>query len=136
MRDAKVIITGTEQAAHVSTPNAVPPQGIWTASGQFQGITDFETVLLAIAGHDMRQPLQIIQSTHELLGIGLRTSSELKYLRLGQDAIDRLKEQLAQLVTALRIQGQTGLELTPIPVQEVLNEAERANEDVAFRKGI
>jgi two-component system phosphate regulon sensor histidine kinase PhoR len=134
--DAKVIITEMGQAAHVSTPNAAPSQGAWTASGQFQGITDFETVLLAIAGHDMRQPLQIIQSTHELLGIGLRTSSELKYLRLGQDAIDRLKEQLAQLVTALRIQGQTGLELTPIPVQQVLNEADRENEDAAFRKGI
>jgi two-component system, OmpR family, phosphate regulon sensor histidine kinase PhoR len=137
MSDAKVIFTGTEQAARIRAPNAAPPQGTWTASGQFQGITDFETVLLAIAGHDMRQPLQIIQSTHELLGIGLRTSSELKYLRLGQDAIDRLKEQLAQLVTALRIQGQTGtLELTPIPVQQVLNEADRENEDAAFRKGI
>jgi signal transduction histidine kinase len=135
MVDAKVMIAEAG-SVRIRAPGA-PVQGTWSASGRLQEVTDFETVLLAIAGHDMRQPLQIIQSTHELLGVGLQTSSQLKYLRSGQDAIDRLKEQLAQLLMALRIQGQTGiLELTPIPVQDLLYEAARENDDAAFRKGI
>lgn len=130
-------ITDKERTARFRKPGTAPQQDSRTASAQLQRITDFETVLLAIACHDLRQPLQVVQSAHELLGIGLRTSCELKHLQLGQNAIDRLKEQLAQLLTALRIQGHTGtLELAPIRVQQVLNEACRENEEAALRKGI
>jgi two-component system phosphate regulon sensor histidine kinase PhoR len=38
--------------------------------------TDFQAVLLAMAGHDLRQPLQIIQSALDRLGIGIRTKSQ------------------------------------------------------------
>jgi two-component system, OmpR family, phosphate regulon sensor histidine kinase PhoR len=48
-------------------------------------------VLLAIAAHDLRQPLQVIQSAYELLGRGHRTSWERQLLQSGQTAIDRLK---------------------------------------------
>jgi len=48
-----------------------------------QRTTDFQAVLLAMAGHDLRQPLQIIQSSHELLGIGVRTKSEQNLLQRG-----------------------------------------------------
>jgi two-component system phosphate regulon sensor histidine kinase PhoR len=94
-------------------------------------------VLLAIAGHDLCQPLQALQSAHELLGLGVRTSSELRYLRSGQNAIDRFKELLAQLQTALRIREHTkGLNLTPVRVQDVLRQACSENEEAALRKGI
>jgi hypothetical protein len=33
-------------------------------------VPNFEGVLLAMAGHDLRQPLQVIQSAHELLKCG------------------------------------------------------------------
>src|SRR4029453_8334179 len=130
-------MTDKEQTARFRASGAAPQQESWTISGQVQGVTDFETVLLAIACHDLREPLQVVQSAHELLGIGLRTRSELKHLRLGQNAIDRLKEQLAQLLTALRIRRRTGtLELVPVRVQQILNEACRENEEAALRKGI
>ena len=32
---------------------------------------EFETVLLAMAGHDLRQPLQILQYVHDRFGNGL-----------------------------------------------------------------
>jgi two-component system phosphate regulon sensor histidine kinase PhoR len=137
MGDTKYIISDKERTAHFRAAGATPQAEYWTASAQLQGVTDFETVLLAIACHDLRQPLQVVQSAYELLGIGLRTSSELKHLRLGQNAIDRLKEQLAQLLTALRIRRRTGtLELVPVRVQQILNEACRENEEAALRKGI
>ncbi|MET4255104.1 signal transduction histidine kinase [Bradyrhizobium sp. S3.12.5] len=69
------------------------------AGSQF---SDFESVLLAIAGHDLRQPLQAIQSVHDLLGSGERTEAELRVLSYGQTAINGLRDQLDQLLDALR----------------------------------
>jgi signal transduction histidine kinase len=108
-----------------------------TATARPKKVANFEGVLLAIAGHDLRQPLQVIQSAHELLGLGIRTSSELRYLRSGQGAIDRLKEQLEQILTALRFRECTRrLELTPVRVHQVLRQACRENEQAALSKGI
>ena len=108
-----------------------------TAAARPHRVANFEAVLLAIAGHDLRQPLQVIQSAHELLGLGIRTSSELRSLRSGQNAIDRLKEQLEQILTALRVRECMGrLELTPVRVHQVLRQACRENQQAALSKGI
>src|SRR5260370_23226833 len=116
---------------------AQPATWVMTAIPKPHKISDFEGVLLAIAGHDLRQPLQVIQSAHELLGLGIRTSSELRCLRSGQSAIDRLKEQLEQILTALRVREFTRrLELTPVRVHQVLRQACRENEQAALSKGI
>lgn len=115
------------------------PPVVWsmTATARPQKVTNFEAVLLAIAGHDLRQPLQVIQSAHERLGYGVRTSSELRCLRSGQIAIARLKEQLEQLLTAMRVQESTRrLELAPVRIQQVLRQACRENEHAALSKGI
>jgi two-component system, OmpR family, phosphate regulon sensor histidine kinase PhoR len=115
------------------------PPVIWsmTAAARPQKVSNFEAVLLAIAGHDLRQPLQVIQSAHERLGYGVRTSSELRCLRSGQIAIDRLKEQLEQLLTAMRVQeSKRRLELAPVRIQQVLRQACRENEHAALSKGI
>jgi two-component system phosphate regulon sensor histidine kinase PhoR len=69
--------------------------------------------------------------------MGIRTSSELRHLRSSQNAIDRLKEQLAQLQTALRIREHTkDLKLTPVCLKQVLRQVYRENEEAALRKGI
>src|SRR5271169_3539761 len=83
----------TEQPVTLGTAGKVDPQRT----------NDFQAVLLAMAGHDLRQPLQIIQSSHELLGIGVRTKSEQNLLRTGRHAIDRLCGQLDQLLGAMRL---------------------------------
>jgi two-component system, OmpR family, phosphate regulon sensor histidine kinase PhoR len=108
-----------------------------TATARPHRVVDFETVLLAIAGHDLRQPLRVIQSAHDVLGRGVRTSSGLRSLRSGQDAIDRLNEQLEQILTALRIREcSRHLDLTPVRVHQVLRHACRENEQAALSKGI
>src|SRR5258707_13338476 len=108
-----------------------------TATTRPHRVSNFEAVLLAITGHDLRPPLQVIQSAHELLALGIRTSSELRCLRSGQNAIDRLKEQLEQILIALHVRESTRrLELTPVRVQQVLRQACRENERAALSKGI
>src|SRR5262249_46604867 len=90
---------------------------------------EFEATLLAIAGHDLRQPLQILQNIHDLFGNGARTRSELYLLKMGQRAIHRLKEQLDGLVSALHLRERAGhIQLCPVAVEPVLREACRENE--------
>jgi two-component system, OmpR family, phosphate regulon sensor histidine kinase PhoR len=67
-----------------------------TAVAEPQKFSDFEALLLAIAGHDLPQPLQAIQSAQELFGNGVRTRSGLHHLASSQIAINRLTEQLDQ----------------------------------------
>src|ERR1700720_4213305 len=76
-----------------------------TAKAKPHKPSEFESVLLAIAGHDLRQPLQVLQNAREFLGRGVRTRSELRLLRLVQSAIDRLRDQLDELVAALQLRG-------------------------------
>jgi len=99
-------------------------------------LPDFGSILLAIAGHDLRQPLQAIQSTHDLLGLGIRTKSELRLLRSGQQAIDRLTAQLDQLLAALRLRDPEGVKLMPLQLAHVLHQIACENEFEALRKGI
>ncbi len=128
-------VAGSSERFHIAS--ASPVGWSMTATARPKKVSNFERVLLAIARHDLRQPLQVIQSAHELLGLGIRTSSELRCLRSGQNAIDRLKEQLEQILTALRVRECTRrLELTPVRVQQVLRQACRENEQAALSRGV
>jgi signal transduction histidine kinase len=138
MREMRGHIEAAERNESSGITGAARPVA-WsmTATARPHKVSNFEAVLLAIAGHDLRQPLQVIQSAHELLRLGVRTSSELRYLRSGQNAIDRLKEQLEQILTALRVREcSRRLELRPVRVLQVLRQACRENEQAALSKGI
>jgi two-component system phosphate regulon sensor histidine kinase PhoR len=74
-----------------------------TAEAKPHKPSEFESVLLAIAGHDLRQPLQVIQSANNFLSRNVRTTSELRQLRSSKIAIDRLRDQLDELVAALQL---------------------------------
>jgi two-component system, OmpR family, phosphate regulon sensor histidine kinase PhoR len=137
MRETRGQIGAAGSSERSDIAGASPVGWSMTATARPEKVSNFERVLLAIAGHDLRQPLQIIQSAHELLGLGIRTSSELRCLRSGQNAIDRLKDQLEQILTALRVRECRGrLELTPVRVYQVLRQACRENQQAALSKGI
>jgi two-component system phosphate regulon sensor histidine kinase PhoR len=139
MRDVSDHIGTEERCGKFRATTNAARRVSWSMTGTAgpRGVADFEAVLLAIAGHDLRQPLQVIQSAHELLGHGIRTSSELRCLRSSQTAIDRLKEQLEQILTALRLRERGGrLYLSPVRIQQVLRQACRENERAALSKGI
>jgi two-component system, OmpR family, phosphate regulon sensor histidine kinase PhoR len=98
---------------------------------------EFEAILLAMAGHDLRQPLQIIRSVRERLDNGHRTRSELCLLNLCQSAIDRLTGQLDQLLSALRIrENGRHVQLSPVNLESLLREARREHELAALEKGL
>jgi|ERR1700733_13560106 two-component system phosphate regulon sensor histidine kinase PhoR len=98
------------------TQIATPPI-IWSMTASPQKSPDFQSVLLAIAGHDLRQQLQLIGNVHDLLRRGPRTASELRLLRYSESAVDRLREQLHELLAALRLyEDVKGLKLMPVRV--------------------
>ncbi len=93
---------------------------------------NFEAVLLAIAAHDLRQPLQVIQSAHERLGLAHRTGPELNLLRISQNGIDRLKIQLQELAVALQLREiRNSPKLRPIRVEPLLRRACSENAETA-----
>jgi two-component system, OmpR family, phosphate regulon sensor histidine kinase PhoR len=119
-------------------PRAATKCFAWCASARVktQQASDYAALLIAIAGHDLRQPIQAIQCTQELLGLGIRTKSELRLLRSGQRAIDRLTAQLDQLLAVLRLHDPQGVKPMPMPLMRVLQEIARENEFEALKKGI
>src|SRR5258708_36584202 len=105
-------------------------------TSETQQASDYEALLLAIAGHDLRQPLQAIQSAHELLGLGIRTKSELRLLRSGQHAVDRLTSQLDQLLAELRLRKSECVKPTPLHLMHLLQQVAHENEFETLKKGI
>ena len=132
-------IEATESSGAFGAPR-IPKRPIsWsmTAKANPHTPSEFESVLLAIAGHDLRQPLQVIQSAHDLLGRGVRTTSELRLLRSGQSAIDRLTDQLDELVAALQLrEHDKRVKLTRVRVGPLLRQATYENEVAALAKGV
>jgi two-component system phosphate regulon sensor histidine kinase PhoR len=121
------VMRATEQPVTLGMAGTVDPRRT----------TDFQAVLLAMAGHDLRQPLQIIQNSHELLGIGVRTKSEQDLLQTGQHAIDRLNGQLDQLLGAARLyEHSKEVRLSPVALEPLFRQACQENEESALQKGI
>jgi signal transduction histidine kinase len=117
-------IEATESRAAFGTP-PIPTRPItWsmTAKAKPHRPFEFESVLLAIAGHDLRQPLQVIEGAHQFLGRGVRTASELRLLQFAQRATDRLRDQLDELVAALQLREHAkGVKLTQVKVDPLLD---------------
>ena len=72
MRELSNSIETAERSGKLKKSGVVPQPTTWsmTATADPLQAHNFETLLLAIAGHDLRQPLQILQSANELLGLG------------------------------------------------------------------
>ncbi|HEY2526708.1 MAG TPA: HAMP domain-containing sensor histidine kinase [Xanthobacteraceae bacterium] len=104
---------------------------------ELEHANDFYGVLLAMAGHDLRQPLQTIMTAYEWLGRRLDTSSEHEYVRRGMFAITQLSDQLNLLVEALRLhEHSANVEPVPVALMPILARLSGENEELADRKGL
>ncbi|WP_171520818.1 sensor histidine kinase [Ensifer canadensis] len=99
--------------------------------------SDFQAALLAMAGHDLRQPLQVIQSAYEWLGDRVANNSEKAQLERGERAIGRLAEQLDRLIGALRLYEHSDtIELSHVPLGPLFRRIAGENEIAAREKGV
>src|ERR1700737_3354217 len=99
--------------------------------------TDFSATLLAMAGHDLRQPLQLITSAHDVLAPTLASEEQREELTRAADATAQLASMLGQLVEALQLRERSGDDLhLPVPLRTLLGELAAEFADAARRKGI
>src|SRR5216117_3180977 len=61
---------------------------------------EFQTTIVGIMGHDLRQSLQVIQGTYSLLRSRLEQMPQQAWLDRGERAVTKLTEQLDCLVDA------------------------------------
>jgi two-component system phosphate regulon sensor histidine kinase PhoR len=116
-RNGQIVSEARRRTSSTIPTGGQPATWSMRAAANPQIACDFEAVLLAIAAHGLRQPLQILQSIHERLGIDHRTNSELRLLERGQGAADRPTEQLNELVGASSSMGRAkAMNFSPVRV--------------------
>ena len=98
---------------------------------------DFSATLLAMAGHDLRQPLQVITSAHDVLAQLLDRDEQREELIQAKAAAAQLAIMLGQLVEALQLRGQVAEDLhLAVPLQPILEDLTEEFANAARRKGI
>jgi signal transduction histidine kinase len=109
----------------------------WAVARDVQRGSDFNAVLLAMAAHDLRQPLQVILSGYSLLTGRRADEHEKTFIEHGKLAIRQMIDQLDHLVDALRIHERAaGLKLAPVDVQALFATLQSENATTAVRCGI
>jgi two-component system, OmpR family, phosphate regulon sensor histidine kinase PhoR len=121
----------------VADGNFSAPRIAASARGGFGDTSDFGAVVIGLAGHDLREPLQIIIAAHDMLVRRIDGEAERAQLSLIEDAAMQIAESLTQLVEVLRLQqASTGGDLERIPLHPVLSDLASEFTGPAAAKGI
>ncbi len=73
------------------------------------GAQEFQTTIVGMIGHDLRQSLQVIQGTYSLLRSQLAENPQQIWLDRGERAATKLTEQLNCLVDAFYLAERTNV---------------------------
>jgi signal transduction histidine kinase len=99
--------------------------------------SDFAATLLAMAGHDLRQPLQLITSAHDILAQTRLSMEQREELSRAAGATEQLASMLGQLVEALQLRERSGDDLhLPVPLRPVFEALAAEFGEAARRKEI
>jgi two-component system phosphate regulon sensor histidine kinase PhoR len=99
--------------------------------------SDFPATLLAMAGHDLRQPLQVITNAHDVLAQTLDSDEQREELMRAGSATRQLASMLGQLVEALQLRERSADNLhISVPLRPILEDLEAEFTEAARRKGI
>src|SRR3954466_7346678 len=86
----------------------------------------FYRTLIAMAGHDLRHPLQVIFSVNSLLSRRRLGIAEREYLAKSRDASLQVMKQLDSLVEALRVHERVqGIALGPVYLEILFEKLKR-----------
>jgi two-component system, OmpR family, phosphate regulon sensor histidine kinase PhoR len=98
---------------------------------------DFSATLLAMAGHDLRQPLQVITNAHDALARHLDSERQREELMRAENATKQLATMLGQLVEALQLRDRSSGDLNlPVPLRPILEDLAAEFAEAARLKGI
>jgi signal transduction histidine kinase len=92
---------------------------------------------MAMAGHDLRQPLQVITSAHDCLTLSLAGGQQREHLARAEAATSRLATMLTQIVDAFELQELArDLRNEPVQLGPVLEDLAREFSPKARAKNI
>ena len=91
-------------------------------ANEHQKTNGFYKSLIAMTGHDLRHPLQIIVSVNSLLSRRLSGVQESEHVAKSQRATFELMRQLDRLIDAVRVHERTEtVQLKPVDLHELLD---------------
>jgi two-component system phosphate regulon sensor histidine kinase PhoR len=97
----------------------------------------FQTALIGMMGHDLRQSLQIISGTYALLRARPNVMPQPTWLDRGERAVERLTEQLNRLVDAYYLaERASGLQASSVALAPLFWRLRSENEGTAIQRGI
>ena len=98
---------------------------------------EFQTAIVGMIGHDLRQSLQVIQGTYSLLRSRLEEMPQQAWLDRGERAVTKLTKQLNCLVDAFYLAERTNaLEVSSVGLGALFWRLRHENEDAAVQAGI
>jgi two-component system, OmpR family, phosphate regulon sensor histidine kinase PhoR len=98
---------------------------------------EFQTTIVGMLGHDLRQSLQVIQGTYELLRTRLEEMPQQAWLDRGELAVTKLTEQLDCMVDAFYLaERDNAFELSSVELRSLFWRLRQENEDAALQRGI
>jgi two-component system phosphate regulon sensor histidine kinase PhoR len=98
---------------------------------------EFQTTIVGMLGHDLRQSLQVIQGTYALLRSRFEQMPQQAWLDRGERAATKLTEQLNCLVDAFYLaERANALEISPVELGPLLWQLRYEHEDAAIQRGI
>jgi two-component system phosphate regulon sensor histidine kinase PhoR len=98
---------------------------------------EFQTTIVGMMGHDLRQSLQVIQGTYSLLRSRQEEMPQQAWLDRGERAVTKLTEQLNCLVDAFYLaERANALEVSPVGLGPLFWRLRYENEDAAIQRGI
>jgi two-component system, OmpR family, phosphate regulon sensor histidine kinase PhoR len=125
------------QAEHMHYANPVSAGQRQWHEQDLRRSADFHAVLLAMAGHDLRQHLQTILSTYGWLSARTTDDIDRKRIARGENAVMQIAEQLQQIVTALHIhQKSSQLFLVPVRLSSEFSAVQRDVAEFASERGV
>jgi two-component system, OmpR family, phosphate regulon sensor histidine kinase PhoR len=98
---------------------------------------EFQTTIIGMLGHDIRQSLQVIQGTYALLRSRLEQMPHQAWLERGERAAINLTEQLNCLVDAFYLaERDNTLEVSSVGLRPLFWQLLNENDDAALQRGI
>ena len=98
---------------------------------------DFQTTIVGMLGHDLREWLQIIRGSYALLRSRLEEMPQQAWLDRGERAATKLTEQLNCLVDAFHLARRDNeFEVSSVALEPLFWRLRHENEDAAIQRGI
>jgi two-component system phosphate regulon sensor histidine kinase PhoR len=98
---------------------------------------EFQTTIVGMLGHDLRQSLHVIQGTYSLLRSRQEKMPQQAWLDRGERAVTKLTEQFNCLVDAFYLAERADtLEVSPVGLGPLFWRLRHENEDMAIQRGI